>query len=183
MRGIGLVFACLFGAGLFVTASIMGWYPRAIIKNSAANGGRAHIVWETEVRRMGDSALSYYAAALENASSSTRITKPMQTEAREKSMEVIIENIIIHDAITLNGLIAATDDRANQKIKEYEAQPNFSVAVSVVYGLTDSGFLDMVVRPAAERELLKEKNGWNDEDLALWLERERKEARIVRFFR
>ena len=181
MRNAGTAFAFLIFAGFVTTVIAMHWYPAALVRSSDVNGGRAHIVWEFQINRVADSAITYYKNALENASSSLTITASIKKDAYEKSANTIIENILVHDAIRARGLEVETETLIGKKVAEYNNQPNFSVAVSLVYGLDDSGFIDLIARPEAEREILKEKNNWDDAGLAEWLTAEKKAGLIVRF--
>ena len=181
MRNAGTAFALLMLVGLITTVAAMQWYPAVFVRASSENGGRAHVIWEFQIRRVADSALTYYKNALENTSSTLALTKSVRDDAYEKSAETILENIIVHDAVRARGLEAETNTMIAKKIAEYSAQPNFSVALSLVYGLDNSGFIELIARPEAEREILKEKNAWDDAALVAWLEKEKKASRIVRF--
>lgn len=159
----------------------MQWYPAILVRTSDVNGGRAHIIWEFQINRVADSAITYYKNALENTSSSLAVTASVKNDAYEKSTNNIIENILVHDAVRKEGLEADVEALTTKKITEYQNQPNFGVALSLVYGLDNSGFLELIARPEAERDILKEKNMWDDAALATWLEEEKKASRIVRF--
>ncbi len=181
MRNAGTAFALLMFAGFVTTVIAMQRYPAILVRSADENGGRAHVIWEFQIRRVADSALTYYKNALENASSTLAVTADVKKDAYEKSADTLIGNILVHDAVRAKGLEAATEALVAKKTAEYAAQPNFSVAVSLVYGLDDSGFVDLVVRPEAEREILKGKSGWDDAALAAWIAAEKKAGRIVRF--
>jgi hypothetical protein len=181
MRNAGTAFAILMFAGLVTTVIAMQWYPAILVRSSDASGGRAHIIWQFQINRVADSALTYYKKALENASSTLQITTSVRSDAYEKSANTLIENILVHDAVRAGGLEAAVEVLIAKKVDEYAAEPDFSVAVSLVYGLDNSGFIELIARPEAEREILKEKNAWDDTALAAWLEEETKVSRIVRF--
>ena len=182
MRNAGTAFTFLIIAGFVTTVIAMQWYPAILVRASEKNGGRAHILWEFQIQRVADSALTYYKNALANASSSLPITESVQKDAYAKSADTLIENAIVADAIKTKGLDADAATLVTKKVAEYSAQPNFSVAVSLVYGLTDSSFLELIAKPEAERELLKAKNNWDDTALAAWIAEEKKQSRIVRFF-
>lgn len=181
MRNAGTAFAFLMFAGFAAVVFAMQWYPVILVRSSDANGGRAHIVWEFQINRVANSALTYYKNALQNASSSLQVTASVRDDAYKKSADTFIENILVHDAVRAKGLEAKTETLIAKKVEEYAAQPNFSVAVSLVYGLDKSGFTDLIARPEAERDILKEKNKWDDAALAAWIVAETKASRIVRF--
>lgn len=183
MRNAGTVFGLLIFFGFMTTIIVMNWYPAAVIKMGEKNGGRAHIVWEFQIRKVADSALMYYKNALKNGTSTLAVTADMQENAYQKSRETLLENLIVDDAMQERGLTAEAEALITKKITEYAAQPDFSVAVSLVYGLDNSGFVELIARPEAERELLQEKNKWDDTALAAWIAKEKKQSRIVRFFK
>lgn len=182
MRNAGTTFTLLICLGFITTVIAMNWYPAAIIKTSDKNIGQAHVVWEFQIRKVADSALLYYKNALKNGTSTLAVTADMEQDAYRKSRETILENLIINDAIQERGLASEVESIITKKITAYAAQPDFSVAVSLVYGLDNSGFVELIARPEAERELLKEKNQWDDTALAAWIAEEKKQSRIVRFF-
>ena len=181
MRNAGTAFAFLLLVGAVTLVIAMQWYPAILVRATDINGGRAHIIWEFQINRVADSALTYYKQALENASSTLQLTKDVRSDAYKKSADSLIENILVHDAVRMKGLEAETETLITKKVDEYAAQPNFSVAISLVYGLDNSGFLELIARPEAERDILKEKNKWDDAALAAWLKEEKKASRIVRF--
>lgn len=193
MRNAGTAFTLLIFLGFATTVIAMDWYPAAVIKMREKNGGHAHIVWEFQIRRVADSALIYYKNALktgplrqsasEASTSTLAVTADMQQDAYQESRETLLENLIVDDAVRERGLATEAETRITEKIKGYAAQPDFSVAVSLVYGLDNSGFVELMARPEAERELLKEKNKWDDDALAAWIAEEKKQSRIVRFFK
>lgn len=201
MRNAGTAFALLICGGFITTIVVMQWYPAAIMKASPQNGGQAHIVWEFQIQKVANSALMYYKNALKNdplrqsspprlgeAGSEARtstliVTAEMEQDAYQKSRETILENLIVNDAIQQQGLMSVAEARIAKKIAEYTVQPDFSIAVSLVYGLDNSGFVELMARPEAEQELLKEKNKWDDAALAVWIAEEKKQSRIVRFFK
>jgi hypothetical protein len=181
MRNAGTAFAFLIVAGFITTVIAMQWYPAILVRTSDTSGGRAHILWEFQITRVADSALTYYKKALENTSSTLQITTSVRSDAYEKSASTLIENILVHDAVFAGGLEAATEALIAKKVDEYAAQPDFSIAVSLVYGLDNSGFIELIAQPEAEREILKEQNKWDDAALAVWITEEIKASRIVRF--
>ncbi len=181
MRNAGTAFAILIFAGLVTTMVAMQWYPAILMRTPDASGGRAHIIWEFQINRVADSALTYYKNALENTSSTLQVTGSVRKDAYEKSAANLIENILVHNAVRAEGLEDAIEALIAKKVDEYAAQPDFSVAVSLIYGLDNSGFWELIARPEAERDILKEKNKWDDAALAAWIEEEKKASRIVRF--
>lgn len=183
MRNAGTAFTLLIVFGFITTVIAMNWYPAAVIKMEKQNGGQAHIVWEFQIRRIANSALMYYKNALRNGTSTLTVTTDMQEDAYQKSRETLLENLIVGDAVQERGLTAEAETLITAKIKGYAAQPDFSVAVSLVYGLDNSGFVELMARPEAEREILKEKNKWDDAALVAWITEEKKQSRIVRFFK
>ena len=183
MRNAGTAFTLLIIFGFITTVIAMNWYPAAVIKMREKNGGHAHIVWKFQIRRVADSALMYYKNALKNGTSTLTVSAALQEDAYQKSRETLLENLVVNDAIQKQGFTTEAEALITAKIKEYAAQPDFSVAVSLVYGLDNSGFVELMARPEAERELLQEKNKWDDAALAAWIAEEKKQSRIVRFFK
>ena len=183
MRNSATAFAFLICAGFVTTVIAMQWYPAALMRASSRESGRAHIIWEFQIRRVMNSALTYYKNALKNASSTLQFTEEMRNDAYAKSRETLIENTIVHDAIVTRGLETEADTLVTKKIAEYSAEPDFNMAVSLVYGLDNSGFVKLIARPEAEREILKEKNAWDDTALAEWISKEKNTSRIVKFFK
>ena len=181
MRNAATAFAFLILAGLITLVFAMKWYPAILVRTPDALGGRAHIIWEFQINRVADSAITYYKNALENASSSLQVTTGVKKDAYEKSAQTLIENILVGDAVRAEGWEKETDALVAQKIGEYNNQPNFGVALSLVYGLDNSGFTELIAKPEAERDILKTKKGWDDAALAAWLAKEKKASRIVRF--
>lgn len=181
MRNAATAFAFLIFVGIITVVFAMQWYPAILVRTPDASGGSAHIIWEYQINQVADSAITYYKNALENASSSLQITASVKKDAYEKSAGTLIENILVREAVRTGGLMKEADALITQKIAEYNNQPNFGVALSLVYGLDNSGFTELIARPEAERETLKTKKGWDDAALAAWLEEEKKASRIVRF--
>jgi len=181
MRNAATAFAFLIVLGAVTLIFAMQWYPAILVRTPDASGGSAHIIWEYQINRVADSAITYYKNALENASSSLQVTAGVKKDAYEKSANTLIENILIQGAVDAGGWEQETDALVTQKIAEYNNQPNFGVALSLVYGLDNSGFTELIARPEAEREILKTKKGWDDAALAAWIEEEKKASRIVRF--
>lgn len=181
MRNAGTAFAVLIALGAVTLVFAMQWYPAILVRVPDALGGNAHVIWEFQITRVADSAITYYKNALENASSSLQVTAGIKKDAYEKSANTLIENILVRDAVRTAGLEKETDALVAEKIAEYNNQPNFGVALSLVYGLDNSGFTELIARPEAERETLKTKKGWDDAALAAWIEEEKKASRIVRF--
>ena len=132
MRNAATAFTFLIFAGFITTVIAMQWYPAVLMRASSANGGKAHIVWEFQIRRVMNSALTYYKNALKNASSTLQITEEIQNDAYAKSRETLIENTIVHDAIIIRGLETEADMLVTKKITEYSAEPDFNMAVSLI---------------------------------------------------
>jgi len=181
MRNAATAFAFLIVLGAVTLIFAMQWYPAILVRTPDASGGSAHIIWEYQINQVADSAITYYKNALENASSSLQVTASIKKDAYEKSANTLIENILVQSAVRLAELTKETDALVAEKIAEYNNQPNFGVALSLVYGLDNSGFTELIARPEAEREILKTKKGWDDAALAAWIEEEKKASRIVRF--
>lgn len=181
MRNAATAFAFLITAGAITLVFAMQWYPAILVRTSNALGGKAHVIWEFQINRVADSAITYYKNALENASSSLQVTASVKKDAYEKSADMLVENILVHDAIRAGGWEKETNALVTEKMTEYENQPNFGVALSLVYGLDNSGFTELIARPEAEREIFKTKKRWDDAALAAWIEEEKKTSRIVRF--
>jgi|GEM_PF-2237909 len=181
MKNAGIAFAFLIFAGFITTIIAMEWYPAALIRTPQASGGRAHIIWTYYVSRVTNSTLTYYKNALVSSSSTLAITPSITHDAREKSTDSIIENILIHNKIRAEGLETETEALITKKIAAYENQPNFTIAIALIYGLDSSEFVELVARPEAEREILALKNNWDDAALTAWVATEKKASRIVRF--
>ena len=177
--GKALVFiaAC---AGL-AAAIVTGRYPAAFVRAPQDIGGSAHVIWASDVRRMADAALTYYGNAQATSSPALADRPEADAEARKKSADGLIRNALVADRVATDG--AERDVRAliAETMKKYSEKPEFSTAISLVYGLDASGFMDLIVRPEAEREVLKKKNGWDDAALSAWIEKEFAAASIARF--
>ncbi len=177
----GKAFAAIIAIGVAAACAMLGWYPAAFVVAHADIGGNAHVVWASDASRMAASAIRYYGQAAGQATSTAKITPELAREARTKSVDALIDTIIVRDAIAHEDDEAEADTLLEEKMTTYSQNPEFSVAMSVVYGLNAAGFVEFIARPETEREFLKGKKKWDDAAFAAWLASERGKAKIVRF--
>ncbi len=177
----GKAFAAIIAIGFATACAMLGWYPAAFVVAPGDIGGGAHIVWASDASRMAESAIRYYGQAAGQATSTMRLPPELAREARSKSVDALIDAILVRDAIVHENSGTEADAMIEEKMATYVRNPEFSVAVSVVYGLDTARFVGFVARPEIEREFLKGKRGWDDAAFTAWLASEREKSKIVRF--
>lgn len=178
--------AIIFLTAAFTAAAILysvGLYPAAFIIASPDIGGSPHIIWARAVNRIAQITLLYYKTTLSTATSTLAITPAMQTETQHKSIEMLIEQTLIADAIKN---IQADDDvetLLQKNIQAFAARAELNSAIMTLYGINGEDFIALVMRPEAEREILKQKNNEDDAAFTRWLTEEKEKAQIVRFLK
>jgi len=181
MRYQGLAFIIII---LIVGATgilFMEKYPAAFVTVSPSLGSEAEIIWTNDAHRMAQGVMVYYRQTLGNATSTVDLPEGTEREALSKSIDALIRNTIMARAIDTEGLRAKTDTLLAERMAEYAKQPEFSVAMAMLYGLDTDSFLEFIARPETEREVLKTEKGLDDAALASWLDTLERESRIVRF--
>lgn len=173
-----LILSFTFG---IILCAALGFYPVALIAPTKDSGGRPHIIWARSVRRVAHTTLIYYKHALGTASSTLAITRAINNEVYEKSRTALIDQTFIADAA--RHAATETEIRAfmEEKLTRSNAHPNFETAVSLLYGLDGAGFIELIARPEAEKELLKKKRGWDDVAFNAWLTQTKQKSQIVIF--
>lgn len=183
MKGIAIVLIALILACALMLIIITGAYPFAFMRASAGLGGTTHIIWARAANRVASATLTYYQTTLKTATTTIAITPALQTEARQKAVDALIEQALITDAIRQMHAEADAEALLQKKFAAYAARPEFTAAVSLAYGLDNAEFITLIARPETEKELLKQKKGWDDAALAAWLVAEKQQAQIARFFK
>ncbi len=177
----GKAFAAIIAMGVVTACAMLGWYPAAFVATPEDIGGDSHIVWASGVDRMAASAIRYYGQAAGQTTSTVKLAPEIAREAHAKSLDALIDTIIVRDAIAHDDGTAEADALLEEKMATYSQNPEFSVAMSVVYGLDAAGFVEFIARPETEREFLKNGEKWDDAAFAAWLASERAGSKIVRF--
>src|SRR3989344_4397174 len=93
-------------------------------------------------------------------------------------LKEIVENTIIHQDVK-RRLGSSFDDIVDNKIKDLSGSEALKKAASTLYGLTLADFIDLFIKPAAERELLDgklllEKTTFDD-----WFKEAKKNASVT----
>ena len=186
MNHIGKAFLLIILLAGAAAAALTGKYPAAFVRAPAELGGKSHVIWKNDVERMASAAIAYYGnMAQATAPSSTLAANDpaISREARGKSLETLIRNKIVSDAVEAQDATDDVDALIAKTAESYAANPDFGTAVGMVYGLDGSGFMTFVLRPEAEKEALKAKNKWDDAAFAAWLEKEIAASTIARFMK
>lgn len=181
MRYQGLAFTIILIFAVLSGALFMEKYPAAFVTMPESLGSEAEIVWKSDATRMARSTIVYYRQALGGATTTITLPAEAEREALSKSIDTLIRNGLMAQAIDTGGFRAETDTLLAKRMAEYAGQPEFSAAMAMLYGLDTKSFLEFVARPETEREVLKEKKGFDDATLAKWLDELEAESRIVRF--
>ncbi len=180
MNHLGKALFLILGAGAIATAALTETYPAAFIAVPRDIGGASHVIWMSDASRIARSAITYYGSM--NASSSVRINdRTVTKEARTDSIDALIKNVLISDLVATQGNDADVDALIAETMKKNAESPGLSTAIGIVYGLDTSGFMSLVIRPAAEREVAMKTNKWNDAGLAVWLAKATAASSIARF--
>ncbi len=168
-------------AGIIVYAT--DGYPAAIIIAPADIGGNAHIIWTRTVHRISAATVTYYKTMLSTATSTLAVTPALRAETRKKSIDALIEQTFIADAVKNSSASGAVEELLQKNIQAFAARSELNSAIMALYGLNGEDFIALVIRPEAEKEVLKQKNNWDDTALARWLAEEKEKAQIVRFLK
>ncbi len=181
MNHLGKALFILLGTGAIATATLTETYPAAFIRSPKDIGGASHIIWTYDASRMARSVITYYGTI--NATSSTQVltNQAVTKQARTESIDALIKNALVGDLVATQGTDADVDALIAETMKKEAENPGLSTAIGIVYGLDTSGFMNLIVRPAAEREVVMKTNKWNDAGLAAWLAKEIAASSIVRF--
>ena len=161
--------------------ALVGFYPAALVAPARNSGLKPHIIWARSVRRVSQTTLIYYERAFGNASSTFAITPLTINEVKSKSVEALINQTFIADAARRAATDAEIQIFIEEKLARSNTAPHFKTAVSLLYGLDSAGFIELIARPEAEKEMLQKKKGWDDAALEHWLAEEKRRAKIVKF--
>lgn len=181
MKYQGLAFVAIIMVAVCAGLLFMEKYPAAFITMPASLGGEAEIIWTSDAERMARSTIVYYRQALGGATTTISLPEGAEREALTKSIDTLVRNAVMAHAIEAEGLRAETDTLLAERMAGYAAQPEFSAAMAMLYGLDTDSFLEFIARPETEREILKREKDLDDAALAAWLDRLVTESRIVRF--
>jgi len=101
-----------------------------------------------------------------------------KVELKRIVLQEIVENTIIHQDVK-RRLGSSFDDIVDNKIKDLSGSEDLKKAASTLYGLTLADFIDLFIKPAAERELLDgklllEKTTFDD-----WFKEAKKNASVT----
>ena len=173
--------ALLLITAILALIFITGAYPFVFMRASKDLQGATHVIWARTAHRIADAALTYYQTTLGTATTTIAITPALKQEAREKALDALIDQALITDAVRLMDSDAEAKALLNKKFAAYEERSEFVAALSLSYGLDTYEFAELIAYPEIEKEMLKQKKGWNDTELRAWLAEEKSKARIVRF--
>ncbi len=95
-------------------------------------------------------------------------------------LERLIENSLIHDRAE-QEIGSDFSLLVQQKIAQYARDSQLADISENLYGLTKEGFIDYVLVPQAEKDLLSGRFLLKDESLPVWLRAEKLSARVLIF--
>lgn len=154
------------GLGLYYVVRA-GWYPVAMV-----NGSLISARW---LERHVESALQYYSVLLEtygvrDLSSDQRTA--LVNDVRRASLDKIIEDTLIYQELRKR-----TDNSLTERVAA--ALPKqIDPAASALYGLNESRFREMVLKPQAYRELWEAEFASERMNLKEWLAEQKKDASV-----
>jgi hypothetical protein len=158
---------CILGLmAAFGIAIAWNIYPAAIVNDE--------IIWMRTIERMRGAARIYQ----EKTAAAARGAPPTIPAA----LDAAIQTILVRQAVRAQGAEPHAAARLAQALENAAKEPDFAIAISLLYGLDSAGFAEFILRPQAEKEVLMEKNGWAEERFQAWLAAQRTSARIVKFF-
>ncbi|HEY4523355.1 MAG TPA: hypothetical protein VJK04_00585 [Candidatus Paceibacterota bacterium] len=99
-------------------------------------------------------------------------------EVRKLALEQLVENAIINQELR-KRLGSSLETVVQQKLVDVKKNQDFSKAASAIYGLKFEDFVNLFMRPIAERELLDGKLLLEKSDVDTWLKNAKASARVT----
>lgn len=167
-----LTFLVLVTAGLGIYLIVfLGYFPVAVVNS--------HVITE-RLYEKNLSAIYKYSDALAFTYKDEELSSLKNSRAELKSIVLtqLIENSLIHREVQ-NRLGAEVKNVVDNKIKDLKDNEELEKAAGAIYGLEYVDFIDLFLKPLAEKEvldgrLLLEKKGFDE-----WLMEEKTKARVV----
>ena len=148
----------------------IGWYPLAI--------ANSELIWGWQLDKETQSASAYYNQAIKTYN----IPGVIEEDLKRASLERIIDKIIIS-----NSLKSLEGDKAeglvNAKIDKYLENNKLESAASALFNLSFKDFIEIILIPQAEKELIEEKVKAENRDFNNWLRIQRNQIKVYLFIK
>ncbi|MFH1759150.1 MAG: hypothetical protein ABH822_01150 [Patescibacteria group bacterium] len=165
----------IFSATGLVYALQSGWYPLALVN--------AQLVWQWQFEQEYSSAQQYYNQAIETyeiPDLTEEKIKELKEDLERATLDKIIEKLIVAE-----GFNAFTGDDGGQlvldKVDKYLENPKLEAAAVSLFNLEFPDFVDLILIPQAEKEILQEKLNEESRDFDNWLKNKKNQAKVHLF--
>lgn len=170
----GIVIVVAFAAFFLYAAKL---YPIAIV-----NG---RIIGVKEYNSSLSVSESYLSRLLE-ANSANMNESDKQTflkEMRKSALKNLVEEQLIKEYLEKNMDKKELQSVVRNKINDVleEKDENFTDGVSTLYGLNMADFINLILYPKAEREIIEGKFFLAEQDFSVWFNKAKKEAKVSIF--
>lgn len=171
-RSLIIIFFLLIFGGITAYGVVgLGYFPIALVNGK--------IITERQYKQSISAVLNYYEAA-DKTYQNLKIADMLKNkdEVKKLALEQLVENAIINQELKKrlgNNLEAIVQ----QKLTEVKNNQDFSKAASALYGLNFDDFVNLFMRPVAERELLDGKLLLEKSDVNTWLKDAKTSARVT----
>jgi hypothetical protein len=171
-RSLLLTFLCIIFVGVVIYGVISrGYFPVAIV-----NGG---IITEREYEGSVAAVVNYYQSAGKTYKGlNINALLKDQDEVRRLALDQLVENTII-DRELQKRMGKDLEPIVQQKLSDIRKNQDFSKAASALYGVSFDDFINLFMRPIAERELLDGKLLLEKSDVISWLTRAKATASVT----
>lgn len=161
-RSILLTFLCIIFVGVIVYGVISrGYFPVALV-----NGG---IISERDYEESVAAVVNYYQSAGKTYRGlNIEDLLKNKDEVRRLALDQLVENAII-DRELQKRMGKDLGPIVQQKLSDIKKNQDLSKAASALYGVSFDDFLNLFMRPIAERELLDGKLLLEKTDINTWL--------------
>ncbi|MDP3956616.1 MAG: SurA N-terminal domain-containing protein [bacterium] len=171
-RSLLVIFLGIILIGVAIYAVISrGYFPALLV-----NG---EIITDRQYEQSVSAVINYYEVAGKTYQG-INIEEVLKNkgEVRKLALEQLIEATLINQGLKerLGGNLDAV---VQNKLGDLEHNQNLEKAVSAIYGMGFDDFINLFMRPVAERELLDGKLLLEKTDMATWLKNAKLQARVT----
>lgn len=155
----------------------IGWYPLAIADSN--------LIWGWQLDKEAQSAMAYYSQTIKTYNIpgvDDEEIMLMEDDLKRASLERIIDKIIISKSLkSLEG--DGAEDLVNDKIDKYLENNKLESAASALFNLSFKDFIEIILVPQAEKELVEEKIKAEKRDFNNWLRIQRNQTKVYLFLK
>lgn len=171
-RTLLIIFLGIILAGAVVYGLISrGYFPALLV-----NG---EIVSERDYEKSISAVVNYYQAAGKTYQG-INIEEVLKNkdEVKKLALEQLVENTLIEQGLA-DRLGGNLDQAVSNKLSDLKQNQKFSQAASAIYGVSFDDFMNLFMRPIAERELLDGKLLIEKTNIDAWLTNAKLQARVT----